>query len=133
MMRALDGYEGGVSIGGKRMNNLRYADDTTILAKDTTELVEMLQRITDESRLLGLEINLDKTKLMIVDRGNTLELQNLPQHIQVVQQFNYLGSLISCQGGFEPEIRRRIALARKAVTDLVKIWSDRQIAKTTKI
>lgn len=71
MRRALDNYDGGISIGDKKLNNLRYADDTTILVKNATELTEMLRLITEESRALDLEINLEKTKLMFVDSIST--------------------------------------------------------------
>ena len=129
---ALENYEGGVSINGKKINNLRYADDTTLVARDEDEMASLLERVTNESRALGLEINLDKTKLMVIDRSDTLQLKNLPSRVETVKEFIYLGSLITDGGGCEPEIRRRITLARTAMSNLLKIWSDKQISRNTK-
>lgn len=129
---ALENYEGGVSINGKKINNLRYADDTTLVARDEDEMASLLERVTNESRALGLEINLDKTKLMVIDRSDTLQLKNLPSRVETVKEFIYLGSLITDGGGCEPEIRRRITLARTAMSNLLKIWLDKQISRNTK-
>jgi len=68
MRRALDLEEGGITINGKMLNNLRYADDTTLIAKNEEETARMLGSVAGESRTLGLEINFDKTKFMVIDR-----------------------------------------------------------------
>ncbi|KAA5586618.1 hypothetical protein F3H15_37365, partial [Pseudomonas aeruginosa] len=72
--RACVGWEGGVTIGGTKITNLRYADDTTLLAASEIEMVNLLARIENISLLLGLKVNHSKTKVMIVDRTNSLEL-----------------------------------------------------------
>lgn len=91
MRRALDDYEGGISIGGKKLTNLRYADDTTLLAKDEDELRKMLKNVTTESKKVGLQINLTKTKLMVIpDRGNILPQGNVLEQIENANEFIYI-------------------------------------------
>ena len=113
------------------MNNLRYADDTTLIAKSEEEMARLLERVAIERNNLGLEINVDKTKLVLIDRSNTIRLPNLP-NIEIVNKFTYLCSLIINTGGCEAEIRKRIAMSRSALTNLRKIWTDRDITKTPK-
>lgn len=134
MRRALDGWNGGVTIGGKKLSNLRYADDTTLIARNTEEMAELLRRVEIESNRLGLEINRPKTKVMIVDRHNILNYSgNLLCGLEIVNDFIYLGSLISNGGECDGEIRRRIAMAKSAMSRLTKIWRDRSIKTETKI
>lgn len=121
MRRALENFDGGVSINGKKINNLRYADDTTLVAKDENEMTEILERVASETQALGFEINMEKMKLMIIDRNNTMRMRNLQNRLDVVDNFIYLGALITNKGGCEEEIRRRIALARTAMSNLTKI------------
>lgn len=86
------------TINSKMLNNLRYADDTTLIAKNEEGMARMLGgRVVDESRTLGLEITFDKTKLMVIDRSNALQINNLPPNIETVNDFIYLGSRL--QGG----------------------------------
>lgn len=133
MRRALDGWDGGIKIGGQKISNLRYADDTTLLASTETEMAELLNRLETVSLSKGLAINKNKTKLMIVDRPATLQRTNLLQEYETVEQFQYLGSVITNKGSSEPEIRRRIGMAKSAMTQLNKIWKDRNITRRTKI
>lgn len=132
MRRSLDNFEGGVSIGGKKISNLRYADDTTLITATEEELERVMEKVINESRALGLEINLSKTKLMVIDRGSSAQLENRLPNIQRVEEFVYLGSLITASGGSTNEIKRRIAIARNAMSNLEKIWKDRQITTNTK-
>lgn len=108
MRRALENFDRGVLISGKKINNLRYADDITLVAKDENEMTEILERVANESQALGLEINMEKTKLMIIDRNNTMQIRNLQNRFEVRDNFIYLGALITNKGGCEEEIRRRI-------------------------
>ncbi|XP_071580973.1 uncharacterized protein [Temnothorax nylanderi] len=133
MRRALEGKSGGIIINGKNLNNLRYADDTTLIAKNEEELTKMLELVTKESNEVGLHINLEKTKLMVIDRGNTIQRNNVRPDMETVNEFIYLGSLISNIGGSEAEIRRRIAMSRTAMANLRRIWEDKQITTNTKI
>jgi hypothetical protein len=134
MRRALDGWKGGVSIGGKKLSNLRYADDTTLIANNHEEMAELIRRVETESNVLGLQINRPKTKIMIIDRHQQLQNNNSALNgIDVVDNFVYLGSLISNNGGSELEIRRRITLAKSAMSQLTKIWKNRAITTAVKI
>ena len=74
MRKVLDGWKGGISIGGRRISNLRYADDTTVLAASREELEELLERIQSISAEYGLLLNTEKTKVMLVDRGGEINL-----------------------------------------------------------
>lgn len=133
MRRALENWERGVKVGGQIISNLRFADDTTLLAKNEQDIAELIERVERESRYYGLEINRSKTKVMIVDRANLLQLSGRLQGLEVVQDFIYLGSLISAEGGCERDIRRRIATAKGSLTRLYKIWKDRGVSNRTKI
>lgn len=133
MRRALEDWNGGIKIGGRRFSNLRFADDTLLIAGSTEEMLELLQRLEEVSREYGLKINANKTKVMIVDRLN--ENQRQPAKIdnfEVVEKFVYLGSMLHRTGSCEFEIRRRIEIARSAMIKLVKIWKDRNITRNTK-
>ena len=135
MRKVLDGWHGGISIGGWQLNNLRYADDTTLLATSLQELSVLVSRVKRESEMMGLHLNVTKTKLMIIgeEDGDNDQLTVDGQEIEKVKQFNFLGSLITTEGGCDKEIRRRVAMARSAMTQLSKIWANRGITKTTKV
>lgn len=128
----LDGWEGGVSVGGAKLTNLRYADDTTLLAASETEMQLLLDRMELTSNDLGLQINRGKTKVMVVDRTNKLKLTG-SLNLEVVNDFIYLGSSISNTGSCEQEIRRRIGMAKGAMGQLERIWKDRKITQNTKV
>ena len=134
MRRTLENWNGGVKIGGQRFSNLRFADDTLLIASSPEELLELIRRLEAVSQDYGLKINATKTKVMIVDREN--ENRRQPGRIgnfEVVEQFVYLGLMLHNRGSCEIEIRRRIQLARTAMIKLMKIWKDRNIYKETKI
>ena len=123
-----------MKIGGRRFSNLRFADDTLLIANSAEELLEFLQRLEEESRNYGLRINVAKTKVMIVDRNT--ENQRRPRKIgnfEVVDNFIYLGSVLHNSGSCEFEIKRRIEIARSAMIKMTKIWKDRNITKKTNI
>lgn len=130
--RTCENWEGGVTIGGTKLTNLRYADDTTLLAASESEMVELLARMERISMELGLQINHAKTKLMVVDRAHNLELTGA-LNLETVDDFIYLGSYISNTGSCEKEIRRRIGMAKNAMSQLQKIWRDRNISRNTKV
>ena len=130
--RTCEDWEGGVTIGGSKITNLRYADDTTLLAANETEMINLLTRMEEISLELGLKINHAKTKLMVVDRANKLQLTGALD-LETVNDFVYLGSNISNTGSCEKEIRRRIGMAKSAMSQLQKIWKDRSISRKTKV
>lgn len=133
MRQTLEDWEGGIKIGGVKISNLRYADDTTLFASSENEMAELLRRLETASLEMGLAINKSKTKLMIVDRFDTIQRTDILQDYETVNQFQYLGSLITNKGSSEPEIRRRIGMAKTAMTQLSKVWKDRNIRYRTKI
>ena len=93
----------------------------------------LLQRVEIESKLLGLEINRSKTKIMIIDRANRMPLNEVQLGLETVHDFVYLGSCITENGNCEIEIRRRIGMAKTAMSKLDKVWKNRAITKMTKL
>ena len=113
---------------------MRYADDTTLIATTKEDLVELIRRVEVASREVGLKLNRQKTKVMIIDRKNN----NQPDttriaNCEVVSSFVYLGAVLSNGGGSSNEIRRRIEISRSAMSRLTKVWRDRQISNATKM
>ncbi|CAH2267140.1 jg2878 [Pararge aegeria aegeria] len=130
--KALEKWKGGFPLGGKRICNLRYADDTVLVTTSMKDMKELLQRLEVESLELGLCINKSKTKLMIVDRsGNLLDTTNIPS-VDIVEDYIYLGSQICNNGSCVPEIKRLIAMAKCAMIRLGSIWKNRGITFNTK-
>ncbi|PIK33998.1 endonuclease-reverse transcriptase [Apostichopus japonicus] len=133
MRLALDDFVGQVSIGGRQINNLRYADDTTLLARTAAELQDLIERVKQSSEEYGLYLNVKKTKVMICGGKNDHHIQADGEDVEVVNTFNFLGSLIVDGGGCSQEIRRRLAMARSSAINLTDIWKDRGISRNTKI
>lgn len=121
----------GLRIGGRQIDNLRYADDTTLVAESKDDLVKLIHRVKAESEKLGLRLNVKKTKVMTTEYEQDFEVDGV--HLEVVDSFVFLGSLITSSGSCEAEIRRRIALGRKAIGSLNSIMKDRGIPIRTKV
>ncbi|KAI5642426.1 reverse transcriptase (RNA-dependent DNA polymerase) domain-containing protein [Phthorimaea operculella] len=98
MRRVLDNWEGGIRVGGHLINNLRFADNTTIIGASESELAILLERIATISKEYGLHINRSKTKLMFIDRQGTSQRTNELSDLNTVRKFVYLGSQISDDG-----------------------------------
>ncbi|XP_049886587.1 uncharacterized protein LOC126381094 [Pectinophora gossypiella] len=132
--KTIENWEKGFPIGGKRLSNLRYADDTVLLATSIEEMSELFQRLELESGNIGLEVNRRKTKVMIVDRAGKLTniTCNIPG-ISIVDRYVYLGSQICNDGSCVPEIKRRIGMAKDAMTRLNNVWKKRGIGIKTKM
>ena len=97
-------------------------------------MAELLKRVKVESELLGLCLNISKTKIMAIGPDSVEELFIIDDiEVKSVSKFNFLGSLITKDGGCSQEIRHRLALTRSAMTNLFKIWADRGITRTTKV
>ncbi len=134
MRLALEGCKCGINVGGRRINNLRYADDTTLLASSARELEELIEKVRIESEEFGLFLNVGKTKVMIINQQEEYpHIHAGNEDIEIVDQFNFLGSMISNQGGCSVEIRRRIGMAKTSMCSMNKLWKDRNISKATKI
>lgn len=117
MREVFDEWQSGITIGGTKINNLRYADNTVVLAASKKQLQHILNKLENTSEKYGLKLNRDKTKIMIIDRAqnNQPDIGNIAG-FETVNQFNCLGSTITNNAGCEEEIRRRLAMGRTATT-----------------
>lgn len=134
MRRATENWNGGVSIGGIKISNLRYADDTVLLASTESEMASFLEKVERSSVDAGLKLNRAKCSIMTVDIAEIL-----PTHFELIPDIErnenviYLGARISSKGGSEEEIKGRLRMAKSAITKLSRIWKDHNIRKETKI
>lgn len=134
MKKVFSAYNRGIRIAGLNLNNLRYADDTTILANSLVNLESIFKLIEDESVKLGLHINRSKTKIMIVNKFSDDDFDNsILKDLEIVDSYNYLGSIVNNSGNSSEEIRRRILLGKTAMTNLQIIWKDPDITRNTKM
>ncbi|KAA3669964.1 uncharacterized protein DEA37_0012425 [Paragonimus westermani] len=127
----IDESDVGVKVAGRNINNLRYADDTTLLTESEEDLVSLLIRVKEESEKAGLLLNMKKTKIMSTRDINNIQVDG--KEIGVVENFIFLGSKIQRDGDCSHEIRRRLLLGRKAMISLDKVLKSRDISKQTKI
>ena len=134
MADALEDHEGTVSIGGRPLTNLRFADDIDAIAGNQTELKELVEKLDLASSNYGMEISAEKTKIMCNDNstGITEEIKVKDQVLETVKSFKYLGAIISDEGS-RPEILSRIAQATNALTRLKPIWKNKKIRLAYKI
>ena len=121
----------GMKIAGRTVNNLRYADDTTLLANSTADLEQLVLRVKEASEKAGLFLNLKKTKVMSTAVLNEFKVNNEP--VEVVDAFNFLGAQISTKNSVSQEIRRRIGMGKAALQGLTAIMKDRGTSKVTKV
>jgi hypothetical protein len=134
MREALEGFEGGVRFGGMMINNLRYADDTTLICASREELMMLLQRVKQASAKKGLLLNTKKTKIMVKDGARTNDDFFLDgQQIEEVDEFDYLGSLVNNRSDSTTEIRRRLAIARNTTQNMMNIWKSRGVSTELKL
>ena len=115
----------GIKIAGRNINNLRYADDTTIMAESEEELKSLLMKVKEESEKVGLKLNIQKTKIMA--SGPTTSWQIDGETVETVSDFIFLGSKITADGACGHEIKRRLLLGRKVMTNLNSIFKSRNI------
>ena len=109
----------------KNINNLRYADDTTLMAESEKELKSLLMKVKEESEKDDLKLNIQKTKIMA--SGPTTSWQIDGDTMEWVKDFIFLGSKITADGDCSHEIKRRLLLGRKAMTNLDSILKSRDI------
>ena len=130
---ALEDHEGTVSIGGRTITNLRFADDIDGLAGEEEELANLVERLDNASTAYGMEISAEKTKLMTNNTsGINTEIKVNGQKLETVTSFKYLGS-VTIDEGSKPEILSRIAQTTAALTRLKPIWIDKSISLSSKI
>ena len=126
----------GVNVGGTNYNNLRYDDDTALLAGNEKELSEVTSKINEVGKQFGMKINTKKTKAMVVSMKPNSPKINIAidgQHIEQVTSYMYIGSLITENGKSEKEIKRRIMIARTTFTNMRTLLSCRGINPKTKL
>ena len=120
----------GIKIAGRNINNLRYADDTTLIAESKEELKNLLMKVKEESEKVGLKLNIQKTKIMA--SGPITSWQIDGETVETVSDFIFLGSKITADGDCSHEIKRRLLLGRKVMTNLDSILKSRDITLSTK-
>ena len=126
----LDETQAGIKIAGRNISNLRYADDTTLMAKSEEELKSLLMKVKEESEKAGLKLNIQKTKIRA--SGPITSWQIDGETMKTVTDFIFLGSKITADGDCSHEIKRRLLLGRKAMTNLDSILISRDITLLTK-
>ena len=122
----LEETQAGIKIAGRNINNLRYADDTTLVAESEEELKSLLMK--EESEKVGLKLNIQKTEIMASSPITSWQI-----HGETVADFIFLGSQITADGDCSPEIKRRLLLGRKVMTNLGSILKSRHITLSTKV
>ena len=127
----LDEAEAGIKIVRRNINNLRYADDTTLMAESEEELKSLLMKMKGESEKADLQLNIQKTKIMTL--GPITSWQIDAETVETVSDFIFLGSKITADGDCSHEIKIHLLLGRKAMTNLDSILKSRDITLPTKV
>ena len=127
----LEEAQAGVKIAGRNINNLRYADDTTLMTESEEELKSLLMKVKKESEKVGLKLNIQKTKIMA--SGPITSWQINGETVKTVSDFIFLGSKITADGDFSHEIKRHLLLGRTVMTNIDNIFKNRDITLSTKI
>ena len=127
----LDEAQAGIKIAGRNSNNLRYADDTTLMAECEEELKSLLMKVKEESEKVGLKFNIQKTKIMA--SGPIISWQIDGETVEPMRDFIFLGSNITADGDCSHEMKRRLLLGRKAMTNLDSIFKSRDITLPTNV
>ena len=127
----LEEAQAGVKIAGRNINNLRYADDTTLMAESEEELKSLLVKVKEESEKVGLKFNIQKTKNMA--SGPITSWQIDGETAETVSDFIFGGSQITADVDCSHEIKRRLLLGRKVITNLDSILKSRDITLPTKV
>ena len=120
----LDEGQAGIKTSGRNISNLRYADDTTLMA-ESKELKSLLMKVKEESEKVSLKLNIQKTKIMASGPITSWKING--ETMETVRDFTFLGSRINADGDFSHEIKRRLLLGRKAMTNLDSILKSRDI------
>ena len=127
----LEEAQAGLKIAGRNINNLRYADDTTLMSESEEVLKSLLMKMKAESERVGLKLSIQKTKIMA--SGPIISWQIDGETMETVADFIFLGSRISADGDCSHEIKRCLLLRRKVITNLDSILKSRDITLSTKI
>src|SRR5574341_1147529 len=127
----LEEAQAGIKIAERNINNLRYADDTTLMAESEEELKSLLLKVKEESEKVGLKLNTQKTKIMASGPITSWEIDG--ETVETESDFIFLGSKITADGDCSREIERRLLLGRKVMTNLDSIFKSRDITWPTKV
>ena len=127
----LEEAQAGIKIAGRNINNLRYADDTTLKAESEEELKSLLMKVKEESEKVGLKLNIQKTKVMA--SGPIISWQVDGETVETVSDFIFLGSKITADGDCSHEIKRCLLLGRKVIINLDSILKSKDITLPTKV
>ena len=120
--------QAGIKIAGRNINNLRYADDTTLMAESEEELNSLLMKVKEESEKVGLKLNIQKTRIMASGPTTSWQIDG-----ETVADFIFLGSKITADDDCSHEIKRRLLLGRKVMTNLDSIFKSRDVTLPTKV
>ena len=127
----LNEAQAGIKIAGRNINNLRYTDDTTLMAESEEELKSLLMKVKEENEKVGLKLNIQKTK--IIASGPITSWQIVGETMETVRDFIFRASKITTDGDCSHEIKRRLLLGRKAMTNLDIILKSRDTTLPTKV
>ena len=127
----LDEAQAGIKIDGRNINNLIYADDTTLMAEREEELKSPLMKVKEESGKVGLKLNIQKTKIMA--SGSITSWQIDGKTVETVVDFTFLNSKITADGDCSQKIKRHLLLERKVMPNLDSILKSRDITLPTKV
>ena len=127
----LEEAQAGIKIVGRNINNLRHADDTTLMAESEEELNNLLMKVKEESEKVGLKLNIQKTQIMASSPITSWGIDG--ETVETVSDFIFLGSKITADGDCSHEIKRHFLLGRKVMTNLDSIFKSRDITLPTKV
>ena len=127
----LDEAQSGIKIAGRNINNLRYADDTTLMAESEEELKNLLMKVKKESEKVGLKLNIQNTKIMASSPITSWQIDG--ETMETVADLIFWGSKITADGNCSHEIKRRLLFGRKVMTNLDSILKSRDITLPTNV
>ena len=126
----MDEEQAGIKIAGRNINNLRYADNTTLMAESNEELKSLLMKVKEESEKAGLKLNIQKTKIMASSPITSWQVDG--ETTKTERDFIFLGSKYTADGDCSHEIKRLLLLGRKAMANLASVLKSRDITLPTK-
>ena len=127
----LEETQAGIKISGRNINNLRYADDTTLMAESEEELKSLLMKVKEKSEKIGLKLNIQKMRIMASSPITSWEIDG--ETVETVSDFIFWGCKITADGDYSHEIKRCLLLGRKVMTNLDSIFKSRDITLPTKV
>ena len=135
ILRNLDDLNG-IKVNGENINNIRYADDTALIAGSQEDLQKLLNTVVAESERMGLSLNVKKTECMVVSKKSVIpicKIKSQGEEIKQVEKFKYLGYVLTSDGRCDTEIKKRIAIAKDSFSKMKPILSNRNITMDTKL